>query len=72
MCSRNSSSYIIGRRNRTLLSEIADRLRNENQEESLREIRKRLARLKKEKELVLLNQKLNEMEAEKAAGFLDS
>lgn len=35
----------------------------------MREIRKRLASLEKEKELISLTRKLNEMEAEKAAGF---
>ncbi len=53
----------------TSFSRTADRLRNENPGESLREIRKRLASLDKEKELVSLTRKLNEMEAEKAAGF---
>ena len=70
--SRNSSSHITGRRSGNPFSEIADRLRNENPGESLREIRKRLASLEKEKELVSLTRKLNEMEAEKAAGFPDS
>ena len=70
--SRNSFSHITGRRSGTSLSEIADRLRNENPGESLREIRKRLASLEKEKELILLTRKLKEMEAEKAVGFPDS
>ena len=70
--SRNSSSHITDQRNGTLFSEIADRLRNKNLGESLREIRKCLTSLKKEKELVLLTRKLNEIEAEKVVGFPDS
>ena len=70
--SRNSSSHITGQRSGNFFSEIADRLKNKNPGESLREIRKRLASFKKEKELVLLTQKLNKMEAERAAGFPDS
>ncbi|MCJ1345868.1 hypothetical protein MMC31_004077, partial [Peltigera leucophlebia] len=46
-------------------SSIANRLRDENPGESLGEIRKRLASLEKEKELVLLTRKLTEMEADK-------
>lgn len=42
---------------------------NENPGKSLREIRKRLASLEKEKELVLLTRKSHKIEAEKAAGF---
>lgn len=64
------SSHITAWRNEISFSRIANRLRNENPGESLREIRKRLASLEKEKELVSLTRKLNEMEAEKAAGFL--
>ena len=59
-------------RSRTSFSRIADQLRNENPGESLREIRKRLASLEKEKKLVLLTRKLNEIKAEKAAGFPDT
>ena len=68
---RNSFSHITGRRNRNPFSEIADWLRNENLGKSLREIKKRLTSFEKEKELVSLTQKLNEIEAEKAVGFLD-
>lgn len=70
--SRNFFSHITGRRSGTSFSEIANRLRNENPGESLREIKKRFASLEKEKKLVLLTQKLNEMEAKKAASFPDS
>ena len=52
--SRNSFSHITGRRSGISLSEIADRLRYENPGESLREIKKRLASLEKEKKLILL------------------
>lgn len=70
--SRNSFSHTTGRCSGTSFLEIANWLKNENQGESLREIRKHLASLEKEKELVLLTRKLNKMEAEKAAGFPDS
>lgn len=70
--SRKSCSHITGRRSGTSFSEIADRLRNKNPGEPLREIRKRLARLEKEKELVSQTRKLKGMEAKKAAGFPDS
>lgn len=53
----------------TSFSRTANCLRNENPGEALREIRKYLATLNKEKELVLLTRKLNEIEAEKAAEF---
>lgn len=56
-------------RSGTSFSRIANCFRNENTGESLREIRKRLASLEKEKELVSLTRNLNEMEAEKAARF---
>lgn len=69
---RNFSSHITGLRSGTSFSEIADWLKNQNLEESLREIKKRLASLENEKELVLLTRKLNEMETEKAAGFPNS
>lgn len=71
-CSKNSFSYITGRNSGTFFSEIVDRLKNKNSGESLIEIKKCLASFKKEKKLILLTQKLNEIEAEKVVGFLDS
>ena len=65
-------SRITSRRSGHSSSQLAERLRNENPGESLREIRKQLAGLEKEKELVSLTRKLKEIEAEKAAGFSDS
>lgn len=55
--------------NRTFFLPTANHLRNENPGKSLREIRKYLANLEKEKELVSLTRRVNEIETEKAARF---
>ena len=70
--SRTFSSRISGRRSGHSSSQVVEWLRNKNRGESLRDIRKQLAGLKKEKELVSLTRKLKEIEAEKLAGFPDS
>ena len=64
-----AGSWVSSAQNGTSSSHIANHLRDENLGELLREIRKCLASLEKEKELISLTQNLNEMEAEKAAGF---
>ena len=59
----NAGSWVSSARSGTSSSCIANQLRDENPRKSLREIRKRLASLKKEKELISFTRKLNEMEA---------
>lgn len=63
---------MICRRSEHSSLQVADELKNENQRDLLKEIRKCLTGLEKEKKLVTLTQKLNEMEAEKAVGFPDN
>ena len=65
----NAGSWVSSAYGRTFSSRIANQLRDENPEKSLREVRKRLACLEKKKELISLIQKLNKIEAEKVAGF---
>ncbi len=65
----NAGCWVSSARSETFFSRIANQLRDENLRESLREIKKRLASLEKEKELISLTRKLNEMETKKAVGF---
>ncbi len=65
----NAASWVSSARSETSSSRIANQLRDENQGELLQQMKKQLASLEKEKKLISLTQNLNEMEAEKAAGF---
>lgn len=57
------------RRSFSRLSRTVGGIRDDNPNETVQDARRRVASLEKEKELVLLNRKLAELEAEKAAGF---
>lgn len=57
------------RRSFSRLSRTLESIRNENPDETLQDVRRRLASLEQKKELVLLSRKLVELEAEEAAGF---
>lgn len=55
--------------NRTSFLQTTNHLRNKNLRESLKEIRKYCATLDRKNKLILLTQKLNKIETEKAGGF---
>ena len=65
----NAGSWLSSLRRETSPSFTVNQLRNENPGQSLGEIGKRLASIEKEKELISLTQKLNEIEPDKTAGF---
>ena len=61
----NTGSWLSSARSGTSSSRIVDQLRDDNPGESLQEIRKHLASLEKEKELISLTRKLNKRKRKK-------
>ena len=67
--SRGQTPRPISRQSASSIAQTIGTIQRQNPGEALRDVRRKLAGLEEERELVMLTRKLSEIEAEKAAGF---